>query len=195
MSGEWIEYHQKTLVVPHRPLLEEVIHKVQTPIKKAVDAGCGTGADAAYLAAQGFDVVAFDSSQSAINTCRARFAESNNVKCVNHCFSTFYFPPCSLFWASQSLYFCPLENLTTFVQKALTSLLPGGVFTADFLGQRDTWVGSEEKSISFCQQSDIHNWSELYELLQIRETEEDGTTIMGQTKHWHTLTAVIRKPL
>ncbi|MEZ6189221.1 MAG: class I SAM-dependent methyltransferase [Planctomycetota bacterium] len=43
---------------------------------RAVKVGCGWGDDAEFLAAQGFDVVAFDVAPSAVARCRARFPGS-----------------------------------------------------------------------------------------------------------------------
>jgi SAM-dependent methyltransferase len=44
--------------------------------KRSITVGCGFGDDAAWLAARGFDVTAFDISPTAIDECRRRFASS-----------------------------------------------------------------------------------------------------------------------
>ena len=48
---------------------------------RALVVGCGLGDDAEWLSAAGFDVTAFDLSQSSIDWCRERFPESS----VNYC--------------------------------------------------------------------------------------------------------------
>ncbi len=45
--------------------------------RRALKVGCGLGDDAQWLAAQGFDVTAFDISPSAIQECHRRFPDSN----------------------------------------------------------------------------------------------------------------------
>lgn len=44
--------------------------------QRAIVVGCGLGDDAEYLAQQGYDVVAFDISETAIAQCRQRFPDS-----------------------------------------------------------------------------------------------------------------------
>lgn len=44
--------------------------------KSAIVIGCGMGDDAEFLAERGFNVTAFDVSQTAINICRQRFPDS-----------------------------------------------------------------------------------------------------------------------
>ena len=48
---------------------------------RALVVGCGLGDDAEWLSAAGFDVTAFDLSQSSIDWCRERFPQSS----VNYC--------------------------------------------------------------------------------------------------------------
>jgi SAM-dependent methyltransferase len=43
--------------------------------KRANVVGCGTGDDVAFLAAQGFQVIGFDVSETAIEMCKTRFPE------------------------------------------------------------------------------------------------------------------------
>jgi SAM-dependent methyltransferase len=51
-------------------------HDLQGEGKTAVVVGCGLGDDAEVLAARGFDVTAFDISETAINWCKKRFPDS-----------------------------------------------------------------------------------------------------------------------
>ena len=58
------------------PYLVDWLRKHTTPRGRALVVGCGYGDDAELLEARGLDVVAFDVAPSAIDRCRARFAES-----------------------------------------------------------------------------------------------------------------------
>jgi SAM-dependent methyltransferase len=58
------------------PYLVDWLRAHPTPRGRAMVVGCGYGDDAEILASQGLEVVAFDVAPSAIDRCRARFAES-----------------------------------------------------------------------------------------------------------------------
>jgi SAM-dependent methyltransferase len=60
---------------PH-PLLVEWVEQNPTLVGRTLVVGCGLGDDAAYLAAQGYRVIAFDISRSAIEAARLRFPTS-----------------------------------------------------------------------------------------------------------------------
>lgn len=59
---------------PHRGLVEWMSGKPAGDGRLAADIGCGIGDNAAFLAASGFDVTAFDLSPSAIAWAKRRFA-------------------------------------------------------------------------------------------------------------------------
>lgn len=54
--------------------LQRVIREEQLAPCRAIDLGCGTGANVVWLAQQGFDVVGVDVSPSAVERARARAA-------------------------------------------------------------------------------------------------------------------------
>ena len=73
---------------PH-PKMVEWIANQPTVQGSALVVGCGLGDDAEWLSAAGFEVTAFDLSQSSIDWCRARFPESS----VNYCVGDLLAPP------------------------------------------------------------------------------------------------------
>ncbi len=75
-SQEWEEIHKKQQwgTYPSEQVIRFVarnFYKKEREKVKFLDFGCGAGANTWYLAREGFDVYAFDGSESAIN--RARF--------------------------------------------------------------------------------------------------------------------------
>ena len=58
-----------------RPELVELIESGRIPPGRAIDLGCGTGADSIYLAAQGFEVTGVDLSPVAIEKAERQAAE------------------------------------------------------------------------------------------------------------------------
>lgn len=62
--------------------LIKVLNEVPIPVGTALEPGCGTGADAVYLARRGFEVTAVDSSPTALERARTRAEMAG----VNVCF-------------------------------------------------------------------------------------------------------------
>jgi len=61
---------------PHPLLVEWIEQRPDLSGRRTLVVGCGLGDDAAYLAAQGYRVIAFDISGSAIDAARRRFPSS-----------------------------------------------------------------------------------------------------------------------
>jgi 2-polyprenyl-3-methyl-5-hydroxy-6-metoxy-1,4-benzoquinol methylase len=59
--------------------LQRVLHETKLPPGRALDAGCGTGANAVWLARQNFDVTGVDISERAIEQARKRAADDGVV--------------------------------------------------------------------------------------------------------------------
>src|SRR5260221_10156924 len=60
--------------------LQRVLAEEKVPAGRAIDLGCGTGANAVWLAQQGFDVTGVDISPLAIERANAR-AQAAGVSC------------------------------------------------------------------------------------------------------------------
>ncbi|HEY5673158.1 MAG TPA: class I SAM-dependent methyltransferase [Malonomonas sp.] len=57
------------------PCLVKWLAQRSTIGKRAIVVGCGLGDDVAYLAAEGFDVLGFDVSTTAVEMCKKRYPE------------------------------------------------------------------------------------------------------------------------
>jgi len=66
---------------PH-PKMVEWVAENPTVTGRALVVGCGLGDDAEWLSVAGFEVTAFDLSQSSIDWCRERFPRSSVKYCV-----------------------------------------------------------------------------------------------------------------
>jgi SAM-dependent methyltransferase len=79
MSGRWNARYASGDVAekPPEPLLVEAIERRRGGL--ALDLACGLGRNALYLAAQGWDVTAVDSSSVALDILSERAAEGLNV--------------------------------------------------------------------------------------------------------------------
>ena len=63
-------------------------NKIEGEGRKALVVGCGLGDDAEFVASRGFDVTAFDISQSAIDWCKRRFPKTKVNYVAADLFST-----------------------------------------------------------------------------------------------------------
>jgi ubiquinone/menaquinone biosynthesis C-methylase UbiE len=69
------DYVPNPLIQIEEPLLRSLID--QLPIGKALDAGCGTGRHAAYLASRGYEVIGVDASPEMLAHARTKLPEAN----------------------------------------------------------------------------------------------------------------------
>lgn len=75
-SADWWEDHYREHRAPHgEPSPHLVATVARLPIGTALDAGCGPGSDARWLAAQGWRVTAVDVSPTVIQQARERTAD------------------------------------------------------------------------------------------------------------------------
>jgi len=166
--------------------------------KVAVDCGCGAGANIAHLRKKGFVVHAYDIDEEALSMCTNRFIDDRNVFISSASFGTFEYPKSSLVLADASLFFCPAQELITFVEKAKRSLQPKGVFCGAFLGRQDTMAQPENESQVYWGEPLVKSESEIrgvlsgFEILQMSEIISDGIAPNGDKHHWHIHVVVAR---
>src|SRR5512139_1807849 len=65
-SQWWEQHYQGQATGPGAPSPHMVAELTGLPVGAALDAGCGTGADAVWLARQGWEVTAIDISPTAV---------------------------------------------------------------------------------------------------------------------------------
>ena len=73
-TAQWQKYYERTSRRPPRPVLLDALQRFADegrPVRRAVDAGCGSGIDTLHLLEQGIAVHAFDAEPAAIEQLRA----------------------------------------------------------------------------------------------------------------------------
>ena len=70
-------------------------------------------------------------------------------------------------------------------------LPPGGRFSGQWYGPRDSWVG--RPGMTFVGRDEALALLDGFELEMFEEEEADGTTPRGNAKHWHIFHIVARK--
>ncbi|WP_310619076.1 class I SAM-dependent methyltransferase [Flexibacterium corallicola] len=193
MDIDWGPYLSSTTSLPHRPETELAVKANQSPTRTAIDCGCGAGRDIAYLREQGYQTFGFDSDVATVDVCKHRFADDNSVTISHASFETYEPPQASLILAHSSLFFCPRYTFEIFWDKILKSLEPKGVISCNFLGQKDSWLGKQFHRGFAVNLQEINKLFSQFDIVKLSERNEDGATITGDRKHWHTYTVIARR--
>ncbi|MGI9281725.1 MAG: class I SAM-dependent methyltransferase [Endozoicomonas sp.] len=189
----WSEYYQKVAANPHKQSTEKAVSLNLSDSLVALDCGCGTGSDTAYLLSQGYTVSAFDVNQESVEFCRKRFADETAVSI--HCsgFESFTYPQAGLVVANASLFFAHPESFPVIWQKIRASIQAGGVFCGDFMGPDDEWLEDKSHILTPLSEQDVKALFEGFEILEFSERNRRGPTARGPEKHWHTFSVMARK--
>ena len=189
----WEAYFQRVVSLPHRKLVEFAASlNVELPLV-AVDCGCGTGSDIAYLVGCGYRVHAFDVHETAVKTCTERFAGNPKVIISKNSFENFRYPTSSLVIANSSLFFCERTKFDFAWNRISAALSVGGIFCGDFLGSRDSWASDPTRIQTAFTNDEVALLFSDFEILKWDERDELGVTALGRSKNWHTFTVVARK--
>ena len=98
----------------------------------------------------------------------------------------------SLVNSSFAMPLCEPEAFRTVWERIREALPPGGRFSGQWYGPRDTWLG--RPAMTFVSRDEALTLLEGFELEMFEEEEADGTTPRGNAKHWHIFHIVARKP-
>jgi len=194
-SAGWTAYYDATAErPPRRTLIESLARFPAVPgPRNAVDLGCGDGRDTIELLRRGWEVLAIDSEPSAIERLPARADLPSGARLEALCqrFEEASWPAADLVNASFALPLCPPDRFPALWARILASLKPGGRFSGQLYGPRDSWFGrpglTHHDRISVeALLADMHT-----EILE--EEESDALTPRGQPKHWHIFHIVARR--
>ena len=192
-SDIWQRYYQKALLKKHHQRCEFALKLNLSASRVAIDCGCGTGADIAFLAESGYDVHGFDINEQAITICRERFSSTSNISLSQTSFEQFTYPSAGIVIANDSLFFADKKQFWRTWQNIELCLEQGGVFAGDFLGNRDSWAKMGRSDINPLSEPQVEALFDQFEIIRRQERDEKGVTMLGREKHWHTFSIVARK--
>ena len=159
----------------------------------ALDLGSGTLVESAFLLENGFEkAVAVDNSPQTKS-----FAEKLDPKkfeLIISSFQDFDFKEeqYDLINAQYSLPFHGAKNFSSFIEKVINSLKPGGIFVGQFFGEKDEWNTTDTK-FAFQTKEEVEQLLSKLEILEFIEEEKDVETSTGKEKHWHIFYFIARK--
>jgi len=190
----WAAFYAWSAGREPRPMLLRACQRLGPGARRtAVDLGCGEGTDALTLLARGWSVVAIDSEQVGLDLLTARVppASAGQIRVVRASYADADLPQAHLVHAGFSLPFCAPDQFADLWARVRRALLPGGIFAGQLFGPHDSWAGSP--GMIFHDRSDVDTLLAGLEILELRETDEDGQARSGP-KHWHLFDIVAREP-
>jgi SAM-dependent methyltransferase len=188
----WADYYRENEDREPRALLLEVLDSFERA-GEAVDLGCGAGIDTLAMLEQGWQVFATDAEEEAIQRTRRRVPPELQPRLQTRItpMEDVELPAADLFWASFSLFFCDPARFTDVWSRIGRSVVPGGRFAGQLLGDRDTWAPDED--ISAFSEAQARALFDGWTLERFEEEENDGDACDGP-KHWHVFHAVASAP-
>lgn len=163
------------------------------PSLSAVDLACGEGRDSLELLRRGWRVLAIEPMPEGLAMLREQTpAEQRDRLTTQQAdFARADWPgEIDLVNCSFSLPFCPAELFDALWARIVESIRPGGRFTGQLFGDRDSW-GRCGRTISHTR-TRVNELFDAFTLEELREDEKDDHD--GQMfKHWHVFHIVARR--
>jgi hypothetical protein len=100
-------------------------------------------------------------------------------------------PPADLVWASFSLFFCDPARFPDVWRKIERALPPGGRFTGQLLGDRDTWAA--DPAFTWFSRPDAETLLDGWTIERFEEEDDDGEAF-SVPKHWHVFHVIAARP-
>jgi len=195
---DWVAYYNAVAGRPPRDTLLKALARFEAELpidspKFAVDLGCGDGRDTIELLHRNWYVLAIDGEEAAIarllnrpditlgqlQTRIERFEELTLPRSLDLVNASFCLP------------FCPEVAFSGLWQTITNALRPGGRFSGQLFGDRDSWRGTLKTTHHTRQQ--IEALLTLFEVECLDEEEHPGKTAIGEDKYWHLFHIVARK--
>src|SRR5262245_52857903 len=187
--NKWTRYYDAVGDDPRDTLLQALRGFAAPGV--AVDLGCGTGRDTLELLRRGWEVLAIDFQEEAIDRLRGKVADETRLRTQIARFEDAALPACDLVSASWSLPFCRPERFEQVWQRIVDALRAEGRFCGHLFGERDGWAN--ESDMTFQSRPQAEALFGAFDLERFDEIEEDSQTVVGDPKHWHVFHVVARK--
>ena len=195
-AAGWAAYYEKLRDRPPRRTLLFALDRFgpDTGDALAVDLGCGDGRDIVELLRRDWRVVAVDAEPEALCQLAARnLPGAERISPVHARFEEIPLPlGARLVNSSFAMPLCEPEAFRALWERIKEALPPGGRFSGQWYGVRDSWRG--RPGMTFLTKDEALGLLEGLEIEMFEEEEADGVTPRGNAKHWHIFHVVARKP-
>ena len=195
-SAGWAAYYQQLRDRPPRRTLVKALDLFgdAPPDALAVDLGCGDGRDIVELRRRDWNVVAVDAEPEALRQLAARnLPGADRITPINARLEDVPLPlGVLLVNSSFAMPLCEPAAFRTLWERIREALPPGGRFSGQWYGVRDTWYG--RPGMTFLERDAALALLDGLEIEMFEEEEADGVTPRGNAKRWHIFHVVARKP-
>jgi len=187
----WEIYYKKFYNKPPSPLLKIALENNSYSNGWAYDLGCGTGSDAHFLLKKGWNVLAVDREDMAIQTLKKDCSKFNQLICLQEDFTNLVFQSSKLIHGTYSFGFAGEEGFYNLWRKMVESLQSGGTISGELFGDQDDWKNSNRvKTINHLE---LETLLEGFDIMYFDEEHFRGPTALGDLKNWHVYSIVIKK--
>jgi cyclopropane fatty-acyl-phospholipid synthase-like methyltransferase len=158
----------------------------------ALDLGCGSGAEAEFLARNGFMVDAIDKSETAIKYTKER-CQGLTVEAILGDFMEFQLRPdyYSLAVAIYSLPFMEKKDCETLLASVQKALKPGGAALLTVYGPEHAW--KDRADMSFWTLGEFRSLWDGWDILDLAEYKGPWPLVSGTEIFQHRIQLVARK--
>lgn len=190
MEGDFVASARQKLPAK---LLTEWLPRLKLGGGNALDLGCGTGAEAEWLAHNGFVVDAVEKNPIMVKVAKER-CQGLSVNVVEGDFLNFSFEigKYKLATAINALPFVTKDRCRMLLEDVKESVAPGGAVIFAVYGPDHAWADRED--MSFWTKDEFgaiwHDWV-IHELEEFRG---DWPLVSGETIHQHRIHLVAQKP-
>jgi len=196
-TAGWAAYYEKLRDRPPRRTLLAALDNFGAPPPgaRAIDLGCGDGRDVIEMLRRGWRVMAVDAEPAALDQLLARpdLPVGVEVTPIISRFEEVALPHgAQLINSSFAMPLCEAADFHRLWRDIRNSLPPGGRFSGQWYGERDSWVG--RPGITFLMRQEAQGLLGGLEVEMFEEEENDSVTPRGNPKHWHIFHIVARKP-
>lgn len=159
----------------------------------ALDLGCGTGAEAAWLAQQGFAVDAIDKSEAMVAAAKVR-CEGLKVNVMLGDFTELNYERdrYSLVTSINALPFLAKDACKMLLEDVKESIRPGGAVVLAVFGIEHAWSLREDMSF-WSREEFAVIWSDFH-VVSLDEYKGEWPLISGETIFQHRIHLVAKKP-
>ena len=158
-----------------------------------IDLGCGAGRDSRFLIKNGWKVIAIDKEDTEeIIRASLNKKEQDLLKFVKQDFEdNITLQSCNLLVANASLSFCHKKYFNELWKKVVNSITKDGYFVGNFFGVNDTWAN--RPNMTFFIKEEVIELFSSFEIINFKEIEKNGKTVLGVEKHWHVFNVIAKK--
>ena len=170
------------------------------PPGRALDLGCGEGADSVWLAERGWNVVAVDISETALGRARAAASSrgvSDRIEFVQLDLSDGFPDGTFDLVSSQFLRSTVRLDRTTILAKAAQAIRPGGLLVIVDHGSAPPWVSKLDHHHEFPSAEEVVAGLDLadneFERVRVEAVERQAVGPEGQQRPWMDNVIVLRR--